>query len=87
VTGAQSSLADPGGDVAEMIAMYRRLATMDPFALRALAVDLQRLCDESATSAALVATPANQAKARRDAQRVAAALAALAPIETERLTK
>jgi hypothetical protein len=57
VTGTQSIHADPGDDVVEMMMMYRRLATMDPPALRSLAVDLERLSDESAASAALQATP------------------------------
>ena len=77
MTGTQSIHSDPGDDQAEMIAMYRRLATMDPPALRSLAVDLQRLSDESAAAAALQAAPAIHTKARRDAQRAAAAWAAL----------
>jgi hypothetical protein len=77
VTGTQSIHSDPGNDLAEMIATYRRLATMDPPALQSLAVDLQRLSDESAASAARHAAPAIQTKARRDAQRAAAAWAAL----------
>jgi hypothetical protein len=83
VTRTQSIRADPGDDVVEMLAMYRRLATMDPPALRSLAIDLQRLSDESSASAALQAAPAIQAKARRDAQRAAAARAALVSDNSE----
>jgi hypothetical protein len=83
VTRTQSIRADPGDDVVEMIAMYRRLATMDPPALRSLAADLQRLSDESSASAALQTAPAIQAQARRDAQRAAAARAALASDNSE----
>jgi hypothetical protein len=83
VTTTQSILSDPADDMPEMIAIYRRLATMDPFVLRSLAVDLQQLCHESATSAALLATPATYAKARRDAQRAFAARAALASLDSE----
>jgi hypothetical protein len=66
-----------------MLAMYRRLATMDPPALRSLAVELERLSEESSASAALQAAPSIQAKARRDAQRAAAARAAIASVESE----
>ena len=83
MTATQSIHSDSGDDLAEMVAMYRRLATMDLPALRSLAVDLQRLSDESSASAALQATPAIQAKARRDAQRAAAARAALASDNSE----
>ena len=84
MTITQSIYSDPGDDVAEIVAMYRRLATMDPPALRSLAVELQRLSDESASSAALHATPATRAKARRDAERSSAARAAFASVEIER---
>ncbi len=80
MTGSQMIHTDPGNDVAERIAMCRRLATMDPPALRSLAVELQRLSEESSASAALQAAPAIEAKARRDAQRAAAAQAALASV-------
>jgi hypothetical protein len=72
-----------GDDVAEMLTTYRRLAAMDPPALRALAAELQRLSDESSASAALRALPATEARARRDAQRAAAARTALASVESE----
>ena len=83
MTDTQSIRVDPGADVAEMMTLYRRLAAMDPPALRSLAVDLERLSDESSASAAQQAAPATQARARRDAQRAAAARAALASAETE----
>jgi hypothetical protein len=62
--------------------MYRRLAAMDPPALHSLAAELQRLSDESSASA-VQAAPTTQAKARRDAQRAAAARAALDSVESE----
>jgi hypothetical protein len=83
VTDTQSIDSDRGDDVAEMTTMYRRLATMDPQALRSLAVELERLSDDSSASAALEANPATQAKARRDARRAAAARAALAWVESK----
>ena len=73
----------PGEAVEEMMAMYRRLALMDPPALRALAGELERMSDESSASAALEVSPAAQAKTRREAQRAAAARAALGSIDTE----
>jgi hypothetical protein len=66
-----------------MMAMYRRLALMDPPALRALAGELERMSDESFAAAALQTGPVAQAKARRDARRAAAARAALGSIDTE----
>ena len=63
--------------------MYRRLAAMDPPALRSLAVELERLSNESFASVALQASPAERSKARRDAQRAAAARAVLASVESE----
>jgi hypothetical protein len=64
-----------------MIAKHRRVATTDPPAPRSLAVELQRLYDQSSASAVLQAATATQVKARRDAQLNAAARAA--PVETE----
>jgi hypothetical protein len=63
--------------------MYRRLAAMDPPALHSLAAELQRLSDESSASAVHQAAPTTEAKARRDAQRAAAARAALDSVESE----
>ena len=56
---------------------YRRLAAMDPPVLRSLIVDLKRVSDESAASAARVGTRAAAIRARRNAERAAAAGAAL----------
>ncbi len=83
MTGTQMIRSDRVDDLAEMIAMYRRLATMDPPALRSLAVELERLAEESSASAALQAAPAFAMKARRDAQRASAARAALASVGSE----
>jgi hypothetical protein len=83
VTATQPVDTAAGGDVAEMLTTYRRLAAMDPPALRSLAAELERLSDESSASAALEALPATQAKARLAAQRAAAARAALASVESE----
>jgi hypothetical protein len=68
-----------------MPAMYRRLATMGPPALRSLAVELERLSEEGSALAALQAAPAIEAKARRDAQRAAAARAALGSVGSQNL--
>lgn len=73
----------PREAVEDMMAMYRRLTLMDPPALRALAGELERMSDDSSASAALKASPAAQAKARREAQCAAAARAALGLIDTE----
>jgi hypothetical protein len=83
MTGPQQVDSEADDDVTAMLTMYPRLATMDPPALRSLAAELARLSDESAASAALQALPAIQTKAGRDAQRAAAARAALASVESE----
>jgi hypothetical protein len=83
VTEAGTATRGRNSDVAEMVTLYRRLAAMDPPALRSLAVELERLSNESSASAALLASPTSQAKANRDAQRAAAARAALGSIESE----
>jgi hypothetical protein len=83
MTGIQPIDAEPDDGVAEMVTIYQRLAAMDPPALRSLAVELQRLSNESSAAAALQATPPQHSKARRDAQRAAAARVALAAVEAE----
>ena len=70
-------------DIDALMTTYRRLAAMDPPALRSLAGELKRLSDESSASAGLQAAPAARARAGRDAQRAAAARAALASVESE----
>jgi hypothetical protein len=57
---------------------YRRLAAMDPPALRALVADLMRLSNESSALAAQRPSIEAEARAARDAQRAADAQAALA---------
>ena len=57
--------------------VYRRLAAMDPPVLQSLIVELNRVSDESAAFAALDGTDDAAARADRDAQRAAAARAAL----------
>ncbi len=56
---------------------YRRLAAMDPPALRSLIVELSRISHESSALARRRGTPDASARAARDAQRAAAAQAAL----------
>ena len=80
---AQRSQPDEVEELAEMIAVYRRLAEMDPPALRSLAADFQRQSDESAASHLLQLPPQAHARARRDAQRAAAAWAALVSEQSE----
>lgn len=82
MSATESIHSDPGDGVAEMLVTYRRLATMDPPALRSLALELQRVADES-SAGGLQATLPQQSKARRDAQRAAAARHALASIESQ----
>jgi hypothetical protein len=60
---------------------YRRLAAIDPPVLRSLIVELTRLSDESAASAVREGTAEAANRADRNAQRVAAARAALASTE------
>jgi hypothetical protein len=57
--------------------VYRRLAAMDPPVLQSLILELNRASDESAAFAALEGTDDAGARADRDAQRAAAARAAL----------
>ena len=83
MTPAPPIRSDPGDDAVEVVAMCRRLGTMDPPALRSLAVDLQRMSDESSASPALRAVPAIEAKAGRHAQHAAAVRAALASVGSE----
>ena len=70
-------------DIDQLITMYRRMASMDPHALRSLAGELQRMSDESSASASLQPGSAAQARAGRDAQRAAAVQAALASVESD----
>lgn len=70
-------------DIDELMTTYRRLAEMDPPALRSLADELKRISAESLASAVPHAGPVAQARAGRDARRAAAARAALAAVETD----
>ena len=60
---------------------YRRLATMDPPAMRSLVEELSRISRESSASAAEKPTPEATARAGRDAQRAAAAKAVLESVQ------
>ena len=84
MTGVQLNHSAATEEIAELLATYRRLAAMDPPALRSLAGELQRISDESLASAGLEPGPAAQARAGRDAQRAAAAQTALDSVESER---
>ena len=83
MNSTHSIRSDPSKALEEMLAVFRRLAEMDPPALRALAGELKRLSDESFASAALETGPAAKARARLDAQRSDAAQAALASLVAE----
>jgi hypothetical protein len=63
---------------------YRRLALIDPPAMRSLIVELSRISAESSALAMRTGTPEAAARAGRDAQRAADAHAALASTSTER---
>jgi len=60
---------------------YRRLASMDPPAMRSLAAELTRISRESAAAAIEQGTAEAAAWAGRHAQRAAAAQAAMAALE------
>ena len=83
MTDFRLNRSDATDDIDESMTTYRRLVAMDPPALRSLAGELERMSDESVASAALQTGQAAQAKAHRDAQRAAAARAALASVESE----
>ena len=83
MTGSQRVHVDPLEDVQQMMTTYRRLANMDPPALRSLAVDLERLSEASSASVALQPSSITEAQALRDARRAAAARAALASLDSE----
>ena len=68
-------------DLAAVTKMYERLAAMDPPAMRSLVVELARIARESSARAVRQETPEATATAGRNAQRAAAAQAALASIE------
>lgn len=72
-------------DVAAVTKMYQRLAAMDPPAMRSLVVELARVADESAATALRQGTVEAAATADRNAQRAAAAQAALATIDGKAL--
>jgi hypothetical protein len=83
VSGICLDQSDPTEDIDGLITTYRRLAAMDPPAMRSLIGELERMSDESFASVGQQSSPAAQAKARRVAHRAAAARAALAWVETE----
>ena len=78
-----TSGASRPGDLAQTLETYRRLAAMDPPALRSLVVELTRMAEESAASAVRPGTAEPVARAGRHAERAAAARAALAWVEAE----
>jgi hypothetical protein len=78
--GSFDTLRAPA-DIAADTITYRRLATMDLPVLRSLIVDLRRVSEESAASAVREGTAEAAARANRNAQRAAAAEAALALAE------
>jgi hypothetical protein len=83
MTGFRLSHPAASEDIDQLIATYQRMASMDPPALRSLAGELQRISDESIASASLRQGSAAQTRAGRDAQRAAAAQAALASVESD----
>lgn len=81
MTGLRLSHPTASEDLDQLIAMYRRMASMDPPALRSLAGELQRMSDESTASASPGAGRAALTRAGRDAQHASAVHAALASVE------
>ena len=75
------SRANQPEDLATSLESYRRLAAMDPPAMRSLVAELRRIADESSALAAQHGTAEAAARAGRNAERAAAARAALASIE------
>jgi hypothetical protein len=69
--------------LAKALEAYRRLAAMDPPAMRSLVVELTRLANDSSASAVQRGTAEAAARAGRNAERAAAARVALASVETE----
>jgi hypothetical protein len=70
-------------DLAGAMQLYRRLAVMDPPAMRSLVGELTRISRESAASATQQPTAEATARAGRNARRAAVARAALAAVEAE----
>jgi hypothetical protein len=66
-----------------LIEPYRRLAAMDPPAMRSLVEELSQISLNSSASAAQQRTPEARARARRDAQRADDAQAALDLLESQ----
>jgi hypothetical protein len=84
MTAASQVPSDGPGEAADLscaIESYRRLATMDPPAMRSLVAELDRISRESAASAVQQATADAAARADRHARRAAAARAVLAWLE------
>ena len=84
MTGSSYEVKEPSSPATErstQLEPYVRLAAMDLPALRWLIVDLTRISDESAASAVREGTAEAAARALRNAQRAAAAQAALASAE------
>ena len=78
-----TSSASQAEDLANSLESYRRLAAMDPPAMRSLVAELRRIADESSASAVQHGTAEAAARASRNVERAAAARAALASVEPE----
>lgn len=83
MTGCRLKDVAASDDIDKLMATYRRLAVMDPSALRSLAGELKRISEHNSASAGPQAGPAAQARPGRDARRAAAAQAAPASVESE----
>lgn len=83
MTDVQPNLGAAAEDSEALMATYRRLAIMDPPAMRSLAGELQRIADESLASAGLRGDAAADARAGQDARRASAAQLALATVASE----
>jgi len=86
MTGSSLSNSDRGAQAVDGVDdthVYRRLVVMDPPGMRSLIVELTRMARESSTEAGRNATLVTVARAKRNAQALAAAQAAYAAFDAQ----
>jgi hypothetical protein len=87
MSGVSSAGLHKTQDLTNLAEAYRRLAIMDPPAMRSLLDELSRISMESSASAAQLRTPEARTRAGRDAQRADDAQAALDSLQAQDSTK